>query len=274
MQRENQPLVANHFKNQPDQDEFAKFADKRPSGTRIDVPIGKNEMLSGAQPLLPGEFLTLFVAQNPAQPFKITRHHRQRHGAGKTAYAVISNPLQSTMLQMIDRERDTRAVLKVLGKHLGKYGLQLHETKTRFIDFRTPGGNGRKAAANFDFLGFTHVWGTSRRGYKVLRQITSKSHFARAVKSVHEWCKTNRHRPLNEQQAYLGRVIQGHCAYYGITGNSKRLAWFRNQVIRSWKMTLMRRSRINRLNWVPMNDVILRNYPLPYARVVRSIYTC
>ena len=177
-------------------------------------------------------------------------------------------------VMMFEYERDARAVLKVLGKRLGKYGLQLHETKTRFIDFQIPRGNGRKAAANFDFLGFTHVWGTSRKGYKVLRQITSKSRFARAVKTVHEWCKANRHRSLYEQQAYLGRVIQGHCAYYGITGNSKRLALFRYQVIRSWKWALSRRSRKDRLNWARMNDVVLRNHPLPSARVVRSIYVC
>ena len=168
-------------------------------------------------------------------------------------------------------ERDARAVLAVLGKRFGKYGLDLHETKTRFVDFRAPHGKERKQDANFDFLGFTHVWGTSRRGNKVMRQLTSKSRFARAVKSVHEWCKANRHRPLEEQHAYLVRVIQGHCAYYGITGNSRRITWFRLQVIRSWKKALSRRSRARGFNWERMN-VVLRHYPLPFARVVRSIY--
>ena len=170
-----------------------------------------------------------------------------------------------------EHERDARAVLAVLGKRFGKYGLDLHETKTRFVDFRAPHGKGREQDANFDFLGFTHVWGTSRRGNKVMRQLTSKSRFARAVKSVHEWCKANRHRPLKEQHAYLVRVIQGHCAYYGITGNSKRLCLFRHQVVRSWKTALSRRSRDGRLNWERMS-IVLRNFPLPQARVVRSIY--
>ena len=52
-------------------------------------------MLSGTQPLLSGEYLTLFVAQQPAQSFKSTRHNRQRHGTVKTAHLTIREPLQS-----------------------------------------------------------------------------------------------------------------------------------------------------------------------------------
>ena len=92
-----------------------------------------------------------------------------------------------------ESQSDARRVLAVLGKRLGQYGLELHQTKTRVIDFRAARGKGHKTDANFDFLGYTHVWGSSRRGYKVVRQVTSKSRFARAVKSVNEWCKANRH---------------------------------------------------------------------------------
>ena len=102
-----------------------------------------------------------------------------------------------------------------------------------------------------------------------LRQ--DKSRFARAVKSVHDWCKANRHRPLKEQHAYLSRVIKGHCAYYGRTGNYRRLNRFRLQVSRVWLKALSRRSRDGRLNWDRMN-AILRRCPLPKAIVTRSIY--
>ena len=170
----------------------------------------------------------------------------------------------------VEDERDGRRVLAVLGKRLARYGLTLHETKTRFLDFRPPRGKGKKGAS-FDFLGFTHVWGTSRKGNRVVRQVTAKSRFARAVKSVHDWCKANRHRPLKEQHAYLSRVIMGHCAYYGRTGNGKRLGYFRDRVGRVWKWALSRRSRDSRLSWDRMY-AILRRFPLPHAKVVRSIY--
>ena len=56
-------------------------------------------------------------------------------------------------------------------------------TKTRYVDFRTKRSPGHDPGATFDFLGFTHAWGRSRRGYTVVRQITAKSRFAHAMKS-------------------------------------------------------------------------------------------
>ncbi len=84
-------------------------------------------------------------------------------------------------------------------------------------------------------------------------------------------CKANRHRPLPDQHARLARVVRGHCAYYGITGNRRRIRCFRYQVERAWKTALSHRSRDGRLNWTRM-AAVLRNFPLPSARVVHSIY--
>ena len=52
-------------------------------------------MLTGAQPLLSGEYLTLFVTQKSAQPFKSTRHNRQCHSTVKTAHLKVREPLLS-----------------------------------------------------------------------------------------------------------------------------------------------------------------------------------
>lgn len=35
--------------------------------------------------------------------------------------------------------RSAERLLDALGKQLGRYGLELHETKTRLVDFRPPG---------------------------------------------------------------------------------------------------------------------------------------
>ena len=117
-------------------------------------------------------------------------------------------------------------MLDALGKRLGRYGLTLHEAKTRYVDFRRRRPYGRHwmaSATTFDFLGFTHVWGRSMQGKDIVRQITAKGRFARALKSVHDWCKSNRHLPIKAQHDYLARAIRDHCAYYGRTGNGKRL---------------------------------------------------
>lgn len=128
-------------------------------------------------------------------------------------------------VMLYEERRDGERVNKVLGKRLEKYGLALHEAKTRYVDMRA----GRKGEDHrFDFLGFTHVWGRSRKGNRVLRKVTAKGRYARAVSAVNEWCRGNRHMRIDAQAAHLGRVIRGHCNYYGVTGNRKRLAQFRN----------------------------------------------
>ena len=175
------------------------------------------------------------------------------------------------VIALEDRHSGKR-LLDVLGKRLGRYGLTLHETKTRYVDFRRRRPYGRHwmaSATTFDFLGFTHVWGRSLRGKDIVRQITAKGRFARALKSVHEWCKRNRHLPVEAQHDYLGRAIRGHCAYYGRTGNGKRLEWFRFQVARIWRKWLARRSRLRRMNWDRMNE-LLKRYPLPSVMFPRA----
>jgi len=168
--------------------------------------------------------------------------------------------------------RDGQRVLNVLDKRLGRYGLTLHATKTRYVDFRPPrGGPGRRQRPSFDLLGFTHMWGRSRRGRWVLRRYTAKPRFARALKAVSGWCKKHRHLSLKTQQAHLSSVIRGHCQYYGLTGNGRRLREFLYQVIRIWRKWLSRRSRRSHVNWKRMGE-LLRRHPLPKVRVMRSIY--
>ena len=169
--------------------------------------------------------------------------------------------------------RDGERVLAVLGKRLARFGLVLHDGKTRFVDFRPMQrqGGGHDGQGKFDFLGFTHLWGKSRRGRLVVRQFTARDRLARAAKSIWNWCKGNRHLPLHEQHGHLVRVIRGHCGYYGLTGNGKQLSQFRRAVVRSWHRWLGRRHRDGRMPWARMTE-ILTLFPLPQAKAVHSIY--
>ena len=109
----------------------------------------------------------------------------------------------------------------------------------RRLPVRRPGGrHPATAGTTFNFLGFTHVWGESRKGKNVVRQITAKDRYARALASVTEWCRRNLHRPFREQHSHLSQVIRGHCAYYGITGNGRRIRWFHHQLVRIWRKWL------------------------------------
>lgn len=167
---------------------------------------------------------------------------------------------------------DCQRVLEVLGKRVGRYGLTLHPDKTRMVDFRFKQPNGKHPATQattFDFLGFTHVWGKSLKGKNVVLQRTAKARYARALRTAHDWCKKHLHWSLPEQHARLSRMMKGHYAYYGITGNSKRLRWYAHRVECTWRMWLSRRTRGNPMPWARFMQ-LLEKYPLPPPRIVHG----
>lgn len=166
------------------------------------------------------------------------------------------------------REDDARRVLAVLGKRLARYGLTLHPEKTRLVDFRRPP---RGPGASFDLLGFRHFWSKSRRGHWVVTRKTAADRMSRALHRIGQWCCTHRHWPLREQQRALSRMLTGHDAYYGITGNGRALARFHREVERRWRYWLNRRSRKAAMPWDRFRR-LLAHYPLPPPRVVHSIY--
>jgi group II intron reverse transcriptase/maturase len=163
-------------------------------------------------------------------------------------------------------EADARRVMAVLPKRFAKYGLTLHPTKTRLIDFRSPGQRTTESGS-FDLLGFTHYWGKSRKGRWVIKRKTAKDRFRRAVKGIAGWCRRIRHRPIKEQHAQLVRKLRGHYAYYGITGNIRALVRFRYCAMRLWIKWLGRRSQRARLNWDKAFK-LLERYPLPGPRIL------
>ncbi len=123
----------------------------------------------------------------------------------------------------------------------------------------------------FDFLGFTHYWGKSRRGKWTIKRKTASKRFTPGLKRINEWCRRNRHQPLAEQHRILCQKLRGHCAYYGITGNGLWLKKFREEVKRRWQKWLNRRSRRAAMPWERFQR-LLQRYRLPPPRVVHSIY--
>lgn len=177
-----------------------------------------------------------------------------------------------------DREEDMERVHAVLVKRFAKYGLTVHPTKTRRVTFRRPPrGDGRSGLprtqrpGSFDFLGFTHYWGRSRKGSWVLKRKTMTSRLSRALRSIWDWCRAHRHQPLVVQHAALTRKVKGHFGYYGLTGNGRALDVFRHWAYVIWRWWLSRRSRHTRGGRAGL-DRRLERYPLPSTVVVHSVY--
>ena len=169
-------------------------------------------------------------------------------------------------------EDDARRVLEVLKLRLGKYGLQLHPDKTRVVDFRVPRpwpptDSGGGLPTSFNFLGFTHVWSRSRGGKSVIRQYTAKDRLARSVKAINGWCRRMRHWSLPEQQLRLCRMLQGHYAYFGLSGNMDRLTALHRAAYRRWRKWLSRRSRGPCMPWERFLR-LLERFPLPAPRII------
>ena len=167
---------------------------------------------------------------------------------------------------------DAERVLLVLEKRLGKYGLELHPDKTRMIDFRFQPQSGHDdcqtpLATTFNFLGFTHVWVTSEKGRAMVRQLTAKDRVARTLKAINQVCRNMRTRPLRDQHQRLSRMLKGHYAYFGISGNYERLATLPYQVARIWRKWLSRRSNERSMPWAAFTR-ILQLFPLPQPRIV------
>jgi RNA-directed DNA polymerase len=176
-------------------------------------------------------------------------------------------------VMLFESERDARRVMEVLPKRLGKYGLTIHREKTRLVEFDRPRGRADQAArpGTFDLLGFTHHWGLSRRGRWVVKRKTAGRRFSRAVKAAAAWCRVHRHLPIRDQHRRLNRMLQGHYAYYGITGNADALGRYRREVERAWRRWLNRRSQRARMYWERFHR-LLERYPLRQPVVVHSVY--
>jgi RNA-directed DNA polymerase len=168
---------------------------------------------------------------------------------------------------------EAKRVMEVLPKRFGKYGLTVHPDKTRLVKFNRPRPTGRRdddddGPGSFDFLGFTHHWGKSRKGTMIVRRQTMRKRFTRGLASIREWCRGNRHLPVAEQRRQLGLKLRGHYSYYGLTGNSPALRRFLREVMRIWHKWLARRSQRANARWDHF-DRVLKRFPLPAARVIR-----
>ena len=168
--------------------------------------------------------------------------------------------------------RDVERVQKVIGQRFDRFGLKINAEKTRLVRFGRPKrakiGKGEKPET-FDFLGFTHYWGKSRKGYWVVMKKTAATRFRRTLRALKEWGMRNRHLPMRDQQRKLNQKLRGHDAYYGITGNYRMLGKLRWEVIKLWRKWLGRRNRSRAPNWKKF-WAMLRVFPLELARIVHS----
>jgi group II intron reverse transcriptase/maturase len=167
-------------------------------------------------------------------------------------------------------EAEARQFWADLAERFAKFGLELHPAKTRLLEFgryaaKDRKRNGRGKPESFDFLGFTHVCGKTRKGrFAVLRR-TSRKRVRRKLGEIKIELRRRLHAPVPEVGKWLGTVLRGHFNYYGVPQNYAALSTFRHLVSWLWCRTLRRRSQKTRLTWERLRRLVLRY--LPPARI-------
>jgi hypothetical protein len=188
----------------------------------------------------------------------------------------LSSITRATRLVIVfQREQDARRVYEVLPKRFARFGLTLHPDKTRLLDFRRPdrkddeGEDDDKGSRTFDLLGFTHLWGRSRRGKWVVKKRTATDRLSRSLHRLRQWCRTHRHEPAAQQHSTLTQKLRGHYAYYGVTGNYRALRSYFWEAVHAWHKWLSRRSYAahRTCTWEWMTR-LLQRLPLPRPRIV------
>jgi group II intron reverse transcriptase/maturase len=169
-------------------------------------------------------------------------------------------------------EADAQRLMAVLPKRFARFRLSLHPEKTKLIKFRKPrpyqdsgGGNG-----TFDFLGLTHYWTRSRRGYWVIHRRTARKRLRRTKKALWRWCRAARHLPVKDQHRMLCQKLRGHFQYYGIRGNYRLLKEVRQHAETAWRYWLSRRSHKSAISWEKFQK-LKAVFGLPIPKIVHQI---
>ena len=116
----------------------------------------------------------------------------------------------------------------------------------------------------FDFLGFTHICGKTRRGDFTIHRKTSRKKFQAKLKAIKVELLRRMHADLAQVGKWLQSVYRGWCQYYAVPGNYARLRQFRNALQEIWLRVLRRRSQRGcRLIWAKFSALSRRWLPTP-----------
>jgi RNA-directed DNA polymerase len=189
---------------------------------------------------------------------------RQREATGD----MIIVRYADDVIAGFEHEADARRFLDAMRARFAGFALSLHPDKTRLIEFgrhaatnRQKRGLGKPAA--FDFLGFTHICGKSRRGRFLLIRKSRRDRLRAKLQAVREELRQRMHQPIPVQGQWLRQVVTGFFNYHAVPTNNRALAAFRYHVTVAWLHTLRRRSQRHRLSWDRMTKLVGDFLPRP-----------
>lgn len=168
----------------------------------------------------------------------------------------------------LQSEWEARKFLAELKERFKKFGLTLHPDKTRLIEFGRFAASSRKwrgqgKPETFDFLGFTHICGKTRKGAFMVLRKTMKKRQRDKLRELKFELRRRLHDRVPDVGKWLKQVVRGYFQYHGIPMNFRSLESFRHQVVRLWCRSLRRRSQKHRCSWQRVTRLAEKYIPQP-----------
>ena len=171
-----------------------------------------------------------------------------------------------------EHRAEAEACLEELRARLAKFGLRLHDGKTRLIEFgrfattnRKERGEGR--TETFDFLGFTHVCARRRsNGSFILHRYSVAKRMRATLQAIRLKLRKRMHQPIGEVGRWLRQVVQGWMNYHAVPCNGERIRRFVDEITRLWHRAIVRRSQRgkSRWTWERMRRLGRKHLPQPH----------
>ena len=163
--------------------------------------------------------------------------------------------------------------LRELRERLAEFELTLPPEKTRLIEFGRFAESHRRQRGddkpeNFVFLGFTHICGTTRKGwFTVSRQPLTKRLRAK-LPEIKTELRKRLHQTVNATGAWLRSVVRGWLNDFAVPGTSQVLNRFVTEVDHLWAKSLRRRSQRGQRAWPWTRLTRVVKHWIPRARIV------
>jgi RNA-directed DNA polymerase len=153
-----------------------------------------------------------------------------------------------------EHEADASRFLAAMRERLAEFALTLHPEKTRLLEFGRHAAKRRKERGlgkpeTFNFLGFTHICGETRRGRFVVVRKSRRDRVRAKLQAVRAELRQRMHQPIAEQGRWLRQVVSGFFNYHAVPTNSGTLGAFRYHITELWRRTLTRRSERDGSTW-------------------------
>jgi group II intron reverse transcriptase/maturase len=189
---------------------------------------------------------------------------RQRHAQGDIIFVRYADDIVAGF----EHEAEAARFLADMRERMAAFGLTLHPEKTRLIEFGRFAASNRRARGlgkptTFNFLGFTHICGCSRRGGFLIKRKSRRDRTHAKLRAIKDGLMRRRHAPIDEQGSWLGRVVRGFFAYHAVPTNFAALGAFRTHVTAVWLRALRRRSQRDRTTWKRIDALADRWLPKP-----------